>query len=131
MKPEYSKLSTGSDSPRQSVDDEERKALIPTEDRQHDAAQYDEEENVEAPPPSRSRRCVVFSVLFFSLLLLSLAIPLRNFFSVPRESDTKPQLKTQGLLNNGTHDFKKTAIIVSIDGLRCVSLNVVRPEIIV
>ncbi|TBU27147.1 Phosphodiest-domain-containing protein [Dichomitus squalens] len=118
MKPEYFKLASASDSPRHSLDDEERKTLISSEQRRHDDAQYDEEETAELPPPSRSRKCVVFSVLFFSLLLLSIAIPLRNFLSGPRASDTKPQLKTQGLLSNGTHDFKKTAIIVSIDGLR-------------
>ena len=120
MKPEYSELKLPSNSTRHSVDDDERKALISPQDRLPEDSHYDEEENAALQPPTRSRKCLVFSVLFFSLLLLSIAIPVRRFFSNPTETSTKPQLKTQGLLNNGTHDFKKTAIIVSIDGLRYV-----------
>ena len=129
-KGEYSKLK-GAPSPRDSTD-EERKALIPPEDQAPGAGarkDYDEEENEEIPPPSRSRRCIVFSALFFSLLLLSIAIPYRRFFpdtdedteSEP-ESGTRLTLQTDGLMSNGTHEFKKTAIIVSIDGLRYVSV---------
>ncbi|KAI1794902.1 Phosphodiest-domain-containing protein [Ganoderma leucocontextum] len=118
MKPEYSKLKLTPAATRQSVDDDERKAFISPEERRLEDKHYDEEENVELEPPSRSRKCLVFIVLFFSLLLLTIAIPVRRFFSGPSESGAKPQLRTQGLLSNGTHDFKKTAIIVSIDGLR-------------
>ena len=120
MKPEFSELNLPANSTRQSVDDDERKALISPEERQLEDNHYDEEENVQLRPPTRSRKCLVLSGLFFSLLLLTIAIPIRRFFPSPRDSSTKPQLKTQGLLNNGTHDFKKTAIIVSIDGLRYV-----------
>ena len=121
MKPEYSEPQLPPNSTRQSVDDDERKALISPEDRRFDDVHYDEEENAElGPPPTRSRRCLVFSVLFFSLLLLFIAIPVQRFFWGPSKTTVKPQLRTQGLLSNGTHDFKKTAIIVSIDGLRYV-----------
>ncbi len=120
MKPAYSEFKLPPNSTRQSVDDEERKALISPEGRRSEDVHYDEEENAELQPPTRSRKCLVFSVLFFSFLLLSIAIPIRRFFSGPSVAGTKPQLKTQGLLSNGTHDFKKTAIIVSIDGLRYV-----------
>ncbi len=131
-KGDYSRLK-GQPSPRQSHE-EERKSLIPPEERSPGDKQYDEEENTEVEPPSRSRRCLVFSVLFFSLLLLTIAIPYRRFFSEeePNEDESEGEgegegeggarlsLQTQGLLSNGTHEFKKSAIIVSIDGLRCV-----------
>ncbi|TFK87336.1 Phosphodiest-domain-containing protein [Polyporus arcularius HHB13444] len=123
-KGEYSRLKRES-SPRQSHE-EERKSLIPPEERLPGDKQYDEEENAEVEPPSRSRRCLVFSVLFFSLLLLTIAIPYRRFFSDAESIDNESEgeggarlsLQTQGLLSNGTHEFKKSAIIVSIDGLR-------------
>ncbi|RPD62707.1 Phosphodiest-domain-containing protein [Lentinus tigrinus ALCF2SS1-7] len=125
-KGEYSRLKR-EPSPRQSHDEEERKSLIPPEERHLDK-QYDEEENAELAPPSRSRRCLVFSVLFFSLLLLTIAIPYRRFFSDSdsgedeaesgSEGGSRLSLQTQGLLSNGTHEFKKSALIVSIDGLR-------------
>lgn len=124
-KAEYSQLK-GAPSPRDSNDEEERKALISPEERHSDGAKrYDEEETEEIPPPRRSRRCLVFSGVFFSLLLLSIAIPYRRLFpdsdGGEGEGKTRLSLQTEGLLSNGTHEFKKTALIVSIDGLRCVS----------
>ena len=125
-KGEYSRLK-GEPSPRPSHEEEERKSLISPEERRFEDKQYDEEENSEVDPPSRSRRCLVFSVLFFSLLLLSIAIPYRRFFSDSDEDADESEggsrltLQTQGLLSNGTHEFKKSALIVSIDGLRYVA----------
>ncbi|KAI0769919.1 Phosphodiest-domain-containing protein [Fomes fomentarius] len=121
-KAEYSQLK-GAPSPRDSSEEEERKALISPEERHSDGAKrYDEEETEEIPPPRRSRRCLVFSGVFFSLLLLSIAIPYRRLFPDSDEGEgegkTRPSLQTDGLLSNGTHEFKKTALIVSIDGLR-------------
>ncbi|KAI0755226.1 Phosphodiest-domain-containing protein [Daedaleopsis nitida] len=125
-KGEYSKLK-GAPSSRDSHD-EERKALISSDERRlDDGKQYDEEENEEVPPPRRSRRCLVFTGVFFSLLLLTIAIPYRRLFPDPEKEGsvvggsgdgTRLSLQTDGLRSNGTHEFKKTAIIVSIDGLR-------------
>jgi hypothetical protein len=44
-------------------------------------------------------------------------------------SHTHPNFQFHGdtLRSNGTHDFKRTVLIVSIDGLRCVFLNLNRP----
>ncbi|KAI0632394.1 Phosphodiest-domain-containing protein [Trametes polyzona] len=134
MKATYSKLVDGAvslGSPRRSLpadgdEDEERKALIAPSERRFDDDKpyrpYDEEDTAAEPEgPLRSRRRLTWIVLLFSLLLISAAIPLRRLFVGGGSGcgDEKLNLKTSGVLySNGTHDFRKSALIVSIDGLR-------------
>ncbi len=93
--------------------DEERKALLP-EDTEH-------LEEVERPhwiilrPVVESLAlCVVFFFIGYLLTppLLNALIP------PPRTQPPKDFFDNQKLRSNGTHDFKRTALIVSIDGLR-------------
>ncbi|KAI0357461.1 Phosphodiest-domain-containing protein [Trametes cingulata] len=125
MEAKYSKLAAEA-SPRHSLHaetDEERKALISPEERRFDEDKpyrpYDEEDTTETEQAARSRRRrLTWIVLFFSLLLISIAIPIRRLLGGSSDSE-KPSLRTGDvLLSNGTHEFKKSALIVSIDGLR-------------
>ena len=122
-------------SPRASADDhdEERKALIsPT----HPAGYADDEEAALPHPHSPSsplsplsplpkarsgsrRTCTIFSALFLSVLLLTAALPYRGLFLEDCDARTRRVMIEQGgLRSNGTEWFRKTAVIVSIDGLR-------------
>ncbi|EIW59386.1 Phosphodiest-domain-containing protein [Trametes versicolor FP-101664 SS1] len=103
-----------------SDEEEERKALIAPDERKFDEDKpyrpTDEEDNAELEVPPRSRRRLTWIVLLFSLLLISAAIPIRRLLSSGGSTST---VATVGLLySNGTHEFKKSALIVSIDGLR-------------
>ncbi|KAI0826795.1 Phosphodiest-domain-containing protein [Trametes gibbosa] len=142
MKAEYSKLAALRASPGRGDPDEEeeeeRQALIAPSERRFDDDKpyrpYDEEDIVvgaegeteegDGEGPHRSRRGrLVWIVLLFSLLLVSAAIPLRRLFSPGvgegEGAQRRPGLRVgEGLLSNGTHEFKKSALIVSIDGLR-------------
>ncbi|KAH9933195.1 Phosphodiest-domain-containing protein [Epithele typhae] len=101
-----------------SMDDSERKALIDPEDRTPDVDQV-EEGFKSAPAPRGRRNCAVFSALFLSVLLMTVALPYRRFFIDDCDAHTrKAMLAAGGLRSNGTHEFRKTALIVSIDGLR-------------
>ncbi|KAH9889967.1 Phosphodiest-domain-containing protein [Cubamyces lactineus] len=139
MKAKYSKLEQddGLTSPRHSLaqpTDEERKALISPEDRHYvspldgeeDDRAFDEESDAVSGSGTAKRarrRRLTWIVLLFSLLLISVAIPvhrlLRWGWSGSGEGCAEGRkLRTAGLLSNGTHEFKKSALIVSIDGLR-------------
>ncbi|OBZ68889.1 hypothetical protein A0H81_11168 [Grifola frondosa] len=116
MKDEHPVLvNMGPSSPRRSLheeldSDEERKGLL-----SHDDKLYDEEDNSEQPSRELSRKTVARIAISLIVILLGGAIgrALLNHFR-----PFKVRFETQGIRNNGTHDFKKSAIIVSIDGLR-------------
>ncbi|KAI0647781.1 Phosphodiest-domain-containing protein [Trametes meyenii] len=124
MKGEYSKLGGAALSPpRRSLHadvDEELKALISPEDRRFDDDKpyrpYDEEDpsDAETQTAPRSRRRLTWIVLFFSLLLITAAIPVRRLLGWRSRDGTLQN----ALYSNGTHEFKKSVLIVSIDGLR-------------
>ena len=141
MKAKYSKLEQdeGLSSPRHSLalpTDEERKALISPEDRlstpfdgEADDRAFDEENDISGSSTAKRarRRRLTWIVLLFSLLLISVAIPVHRLlrWGWSGSGGGEPcadgrKLRTAGLLSNGTHQFKKSALIVSIDGLRCV-----------
>ena len=74
----------------------------------------------EQPPWSRKR--IIGSATFFITLLISGAF-LRGVIFIPA-SRPSHSLWSSGegeLRSNGTHDFKRTVLIVSIDGLRYVN----------
>ncbi|KAI9059261.1 hypothetical protein FKP32DRAFT_1173925 [Trametes sanguinea] len=139
MKAEYMKLGVAAPgSPRHSThadEDEERKALIAPEERHLDpdsddhpsldsdlGSPYDEEGSSKLQKQQRratQRRRLTGIVLLLSLLLLGAALPVHRLVRLGTcdEAGTR-RLKTEGLVSNGTHEFRKSALIVSIDGLR-------------
>lgn len=93
---------------------EERKGLLWEEGE--DTYPHEDET---IPPPSRSsqrRRCCIASSLI-ALILAAVVTPALYYWSRP--SRPVADFDNQKLRSNGTHYFKKTSLIVSIDGLRC------------
>ncbi|EMD40100.1 hypothetical protein CERSUDRAFT_122188 [Gelatoporia subvermispora B] len=95
--------------------EEERKALLAHHDEEH----LLHEELVQPSSPSKWHRTAIKGAGVAFVVLLVGAIfsrPLmRTLGLTPRPSLDFDEC---GLRNNGTHDFKKTTLIVSIDGLR-------------
>jgi hypothetical protein len=76
-------------------------------------------EQVEQPPWSRKR--IIGIAIFFITLLISGAFVRRLIWGPPPRPSHSLWFSGEGeLRSNGTHDFKRTVLIVSIDGLRCV-----------
>lgn len=97
--------------------DEERRGLLSADERTF-------EDDTQIPPrPNRTRNCIVgISVGFIVILLGALFVRplLHTIWPRPKQ---KPDFDNRLLHSNGTHYFKKSALIVSIDGLRCVLLH--------
>jgi hypothetical protein len=73
----------------------------------------------EQPSPWSRKKIIGIAILFIALLLTGTCV--RRLALGP--SSPPPSLWSSGegdLRSNGTHDFKRTVLIVSIDGLRCV-----------
>ncbi|KAI0736319.1 Phosphodiest-domain-containing protein [Fomitopsis betulina] len=92
--------------------DEERRGLLSADERTF-------EDDTQIPPrPNRTRNCIVgISVGFIVILLGALFVRplLHTIWPRPKQ---KPDFDNRLLHSNGTHYFKKSALIVSIDGLR-------------
>lgn len=93
--------------------DEERRGLL-----SNGTKRFDADDTLEPPRRGWSRR--TSTVLAVALLVVILGAvfgtPLVNILG-PRPRP-KPDFDRERVRSNGTHDFKKTALIVSIDGLR-------------
>ncbi|OSD07488.1 Phosphodiest-domain-containing protein [Trametes coccinea BRFM310] len=140
MKAEYMKLGEAAmaGSPRHSIhadEDEERKALISPEARHLDpefddrldadtdlGSPYDAEGSSKLQKQQRratQRRRLTGIVLLLSLLLIGAALPVHRLIRLGGcDGAGARRLKTEGVVSNGTHEFRKSALIVSIDGLR-------------
>ncbi|OCH90922.1 Phosphodiest-domain-containing protein [Obba rivulosa] len=94
---------------------EERKALLSHDDEEH----LLQEELPQPNPPSRWQRSVLKGAGVAFIVLLVGAIFSRPLMRTLGWTPS-PSLDFDecGLRSNGTHDFKKTTLIVSIDGLR-------------
>lgn len=92
------------------------------DDTQAHAAYYDEELRGGRPWSTRSMACIG-AVMIFLLLGASFARP---YLHSGTKWNEHPNSKFVGgeLRSNGTTDFKRTVIIVSIDGLRYATLRV-------
>ncbi|KAL0960766.1 hypothetical protein HGRIS_005788 [Hohenbuehelia grisea] len=95
--------------------EEERKVLLTGTSGDHlDKEEYDDDSAI---PEPQSRRRVVLIALGFIFLLLS-ALFVRAFFPGKPSRHTNHEFGGHQLRSNGTHDFKRTVLVVSIDGLR-------------
>ena len=93
-----------------SASDEERRGLL---------SGTDTEQNDYIPPQSKAtrRRITIGAVTIIVLLLGAVAGPALYSAVVPSRKHHE-DFDNSRLRSNGTHYFKKTALIVSIDGLR-------------
>jgi hypothetical protein len=93
---------------------EERKALLPS------GSEPDNSENIEDKDGWSSRK-ITLTALALIILLITGAFTLMVLCGPPGR---KRQSAASAILrSNGTHEFKPTVLIVSIDGLRCVLLR--------
>lgn len=96
-------------------DHEERKALLPL-----GSGEPDNSEDIEDNDGWSSRK-ITLTALVLIILLITGAFTLMVLCGSPGR---KRQPVTSSILrSNGTHEFKPTVLIVSIDGLRCVPLR--------
>lgn len=95
---------------------EERKGLL--WDEGEDRFDADQESIPQLPESSRRRRCCISTSLI--VLILAAVLTPSLYFGL-RPTRPVADFDNQKLRSNGTHFFKKTALIVSIDGLRYVS----------
>ena len=96
------------------LDPEERKGLLSTDDDYDDGP----EDNSDVKPWKRKK--IVFTAFIFIALLITGVIA-RALLRTTRPSPRHPFTGTV-LRSNGTHEFKRTVLIVSIDGLRLVTI---------
>lgn len=97
--------------------DEERTGLLSADERTF-------EDDTQVPlRPNRTRKYVVGISVGFIVILLGALFGRPLLHSVWPRPKQKPDFDNGLLRSNGTHYFKKSALIVSIDGLRCVLLD--------
>ena len=105
------------------LQDEERKRLLSgiDNDENHDIAP----ELIKAANPLHSsqeiwpsRRVAIISVAFLTILIFGGIFALSFFYSAPTKAHPDLDYKGHTLRSNGTHSFKRTVVVVSIDGLR-------------
>ena len=103
---------------------EERKGLLSNfevDDHDNgDPPRYEDEEHVESRgrTPLRKRKIVCIAGSFIALILgASFLVPLSRMWC-DGAGATSRLTDPSKLLSNGTHEFRRTVLIVSIDGLR-------------
>ena len=97
--------------------DEERKGLL-TGSTSHEEG-YDDLSEI---PPRKSRKWLYTAATGFILLLLGAVFGPPLLRTIQPQTRPVADFDSHKLRSNGTHLFKKTALIVSIDGLRYVRL---------
>lgn len=97
------------------LDPEERKGLLSTTDDDYDDGPEDHSD----AKPWKRKRIVLTAFIFIALLITGVIARalLRTTRPPPRHPFTGTVLRS-----NGTHEFKRTVLIVSIDGLRLVTV---------
>ena len=107
------------------VDDEENKALL-SQDLEDGSPGWQQFDTVivKASRTNTWRRIARNSVLALVMLAVG-ALVAKTMIFIPA-GHTHPNLSFHGseLRSNGTHDFKRTVLMVSIDGLRCVFFGI-------
>lgn len=99
-------------------DNEERKALLNARDEEaNDASRVEEEDELDAPSPVWSSRKIVTTAAGLIGLLLTGTLARTMLFS-QATTDSRTVRPNEVLQSNGTDLFRRTVLIVSIDGLR-------------
>jgi hypothetical protein len=104
------------------IDQEERKGLLSgSEDGPSDSGNWKAETELDSESERGWSRNKIICIAVGLIALLITGVFARSLFVGPPPS-THPNLlfHGDGVRSNGTHDFKRTVLIVSIDGLRYV-----------
>ncbi|KAF8500851.1 Phosphodiest-domain-containing protein [Russula emetica] len=101
----------------------------PSEERKGLLSGFDTSSDIEAEEHKQSSLCHLLSfglarIAVVVVGLLCLVFGLLCWFSAPPSSITPLHFNGDTLRSNGTHDFKRTVLLVSIDGLRDVPFDV-------
>jgi hypothetical protein len=99
--------------------DEEREGLLSSGDYPDSSYPPTKCGSSDPPPTSWSRKKLVATAISLILLLICGAFARSVLFRSQPRAQTSLHFEGKSLRSNGTHDFKRTALIVSIDGLRC------------
>lgn len=100
------------------LDDEERKGLLSNSDREDVLPQYEDHDFTQPEHRSNAQKkgiiaaaAGIITLLLCAAVVRPLSRTLCTYYPSSGTSDSE-------LLSNGTHDFKRTVLMVSIDGLR-------------
>lgn len=107
----------GSDIP---LEDEERKGLLSNSDHDDVLPQYEDHDFSEPATRSRPLKKGIAVTAIGLIALLACAAIVRPLSRTLCASYPPTGSSDSELLSNGTHDFKRTVLMVSIDGLRLV-----------
>ena len=100
---------------------EERKGLLSNFDVDYSELRYHEDEEYAEPrerTPLRKRRIARIAGAIVALILGTMFLaPMSRVWCGGMDAASR-LLDPSGLLSNGTHEFKRTVLIVSLDGFR-------------
>ena len=99
-------------------DPQERKALLSSGSDEPDDYSL---EDIEDKHGWSSRSIAITALALIMLLIMGVSAR-TMFFGSPARKQQLASSSSSTLRSNGTHEFKPTVLIVSIDGLRCVLL---------
>ena len=108
--------------PPKAVDAEERKGLLSRDDNPYDSGSF-EEDDIQVQPRTWSRKRIAsVAIALIGLLVTGTFTRTLLFAKYSRPSAPHNSYSGTALSSNGTHGFKRTVLIVSIDGLRYFSV---------
>jgi hypothetical protein len=95
--------------------DEELRGLLAGVDASDD---HDSSSLPTTSEPWPSKRMAIITVISLIMLIAGGIFALLFFYTTPKRAHPDLDFTGHALRSNGTHNFKRTVIIVSIDGLR-------------
>lgn len=105
-------------SAKEAITEEERKGLL---------SGVDDSDQLDLPTQSSSeswpsKRVAIGASVFLITLIIGGIFSLSFFYNTPSTAHPDQDYQGHAVRSNGTHNFKRTVLIVSIDGLRYVKL---------
>jgi hypothetical protein len=97
------------------AEDEERKGLLAGIDA---SDEHDSNSLLASSESWPSQRTAATTIVFLITLVFGGIFALSFFYTTPKPAHPDLHFQGQALRSNGTHNFKRTVLIVSIDGLR-------------